>query len=351
MSDLINIGKRDADGRQVRIEHRGRYTRVSRTGGVALRAQAKAAGLNFTINSRHGARVSKRLAKNTQVAMQNGRFVIRGRYGDGPHKLNLSKTGLTASTKNQLGTFNWIKPNRSSAKLFGVQVRGKKAAQMQAAYLLFVVIGQGIVLAINLIAYALKLVVWLLQRVFAGLMMFSHGVYNLPSKIRSWQLTRFIKQARLRINQPPPHQNSDQLDKQQQQILAWDTAQRLSAVTLIHQLWGQGGSLLTSDKFEKVQQVLKSAGLLIEQEPLMQVNDTLMRWAAGFDEQQPLVDEWVVLLQLVAQLNQQPDNPLQLEWVLALDEAAVTSGTTPLQTAMLNLLMDELGIDLDPVEK
>lgn len=115
--------------KQQRIEHRGKNLRVSRTGGVALRTQAKAAGLTITANSQHGLRVSSRVAKNTQVALQNGRPVLRGRYGSGATRLNLSKSGVSVSTRNPLGTFNWSKPNRSSVKIAGVQLRGKKSCQ------------------------------------------------------------------------------------------------------------------------------------------------------------------------------------------------------------------------------
>ena len=34
---MFGLGHKDKDGKQVRIEHRGKYTRASRTGGVALR--------------------------------------------------------------------------------------------------------------------------------------------------------------------------------------------------------------------------------------------------------------------------------------------------------------------------
>jgi len=124
---LFNIGDTDRDGRQKRIEHGGRYLRASRTGGVSLRAQTKVAGVNVTGNTSHGARISTRLAKNTQVAFQNGRFVLRGRYGSDAAKLNLSKSGVTVSTKTPVGTLNWIKPKRSSFTMAGIQLRGEKA--------------------------------------------------------------------------------------------------------------------------------------------------------------------------------------------------------------------------------
>ena len=126
---MFNIGKTDEYGRQKRIEHRGKYLRASRTGGVSLRAQTKAAGLNVTGSTGRGIRVSTRAAKGTNVALQNGRFRLRGRYGKGPTKLNLSKSGASVSTRNALGTFNWINPNRSSAKIGGVQMREKKIAR------------------------------------------------------------------------------------------------------------------------------------------------------------------------------------------------------------------------------
>lgn len=34
---MFGLGKMDEDGKQVRIEHRGKYMRASRTGGVAVR--------------------------------------------------------------------------------------------------------------------------------------------------------------------------------------------------------------------------------------------------------------------------------------------------------------------------
>jgi hypothetical protein len=156
---MFNIGEKDSSGRQKRIEHRGKYLRASRTGGVSLRAQTKAAGLTITGNTKRGVRVSTRIARGTNVALQNGRFRLRGRYGKGPTKLNLSKSGASVSTKNALGTFNWTNPNRSSAKIGGVQMRGKTAANLQLVYLLFM-------LLVNLIKFAVLLLVWLFQGLY-----------------------------------------------------------------------------------------------------------------------------------------------------------------------------------------
>ena len=154
---FLNLGKKDAYGKQRRIEHRGRYLRASRTGGVALRAQTKAAGVNVTANTSRGFRLSTTPLNNTQVAFQNGRFILRGRYRSGPFRLNLSKTGATVSTRNRLGSFNWIRPNRSSAKLAGVQVRGKTAAQLQIVYMLFAAAVAAMQLAVAILIGAVRL--------------------------------------------------------------------------------------------------------------------------------------------------------------------------------------------------
>ncbi len=132
---LFKVGEKDREGRQKRIEHTGPYLRASRTGGLALRAQGRVGAVNLTGNTRRGLRVSTRLAKNTQVAFQNGRFILRGRYGPDAAKLNVSKSGFSISTKTPIGAVNWIRPGSSSAKIAGIQVRGKNALYLQAIYL------------------------------------------------------------------------------------------------------------------------------------------------------------------------------------------------------------------------
>lgn len=164
---FLGIGKKDRDGRQVRIEHRGKHLRASRTGGVALREQIRAGGLSLTANTQRGARVSMTPARNTQVAFQNSRFVLRGRYGKGPAKLNLSKSGISLSARMGLGTINITNPGRSSAKIGGVQMRGQKAAAINAVVALFQMLIVVIRLAITLIVYlvvgTLNLVIWLYE--------------------------------------------------------------------------------------------------------------------------------------------------------------------------------------------
>jgi hypothetical protein len=164
---FLGIGKKDRDGRQVRVEHRGKHLRASRTGGVALREQIRAGGLSLTANTQRGARVSMTPARNTQVAFQNSRFVLRGRYGKGPAKLNLSKSGVSLSARMGLGTINITNPGRSSAKIGGVQMRGQKAAAVNAVVALFQMLIVVIRLAITLIVYlvvgTLNLVIWLYE--------------------------------------------------------------------------------------------------------------------------------------------------------------------------------------------
>lgn len=160
---MFGIGEKDRDGRQKRIEHRGRYLRVSRTGGVAIREQLRVGGLNLTANSKHGIRVSSKVAKGTNAGFQNGNFRLRGRYGKGPTKLNLSKSGFSVSTKNAIGTLNWMKPNRSSVKLAGIQIRGKNAAAIQAVYAVFALAAFAVQLAVVCLVF-LAQVAWILLK-------------------------------------------------------------------------------------------------------------------------------------------------------------------------------------------
>jgi hypothetical protein len=161
---FLGLGKKDHDGRQVRIEHRGQHLRASRTGGIALREQISAGGLSLTVNTRHGARVSTTPLRNTQVAFQNSRFVLRGRYGKGPVKANLSKSGLSFSARAGLGTINLSHPGRSSAKLGGIQVRGQKAAAINAVVMLFqmlfVLLRAAVALVALLVVGLVNLISW-----------------------------------------------------------------------------------------------------------------------------------------------------------------------------------------------
>ena len=166
----------DADGRLKRIEYCGKHLRASRTGGVALRAQTKAAGVNLTANTARGVRVSTGIAKGTQAAFQNGRFILRGRYGEGPTKLNLSKRGVSVSTKTETGTINWFKPGYSSVKIGGVQMRGKKAVYIQLVVAMIQVVFYLVLFLAQAAVLLLQALYWLGVRLWnRGRQLFERG--------------------------------------------------------------------------------------------------------------------------------------------------------------------------------
>lgn len=222
---FLNLGKKDKYGKQKRIEHRGKNLRVSRTGGVALRAQTKIAGLNVTANSKHGLRVSSRIAKNTQIALQNGRPVLRGRYGRGATRVNLSKSGVSLSTRNPMGTFNWFKPNHSSVKIAGVQLRGKNAATIQLIYMILA----GAALGLKAGWYGLSVVLRLLGRLFSGLL-------GLIMRLPDWFATarQRIRNARIKtyLNRSKQLFNSTMHN--------WPKAELPAALLLVLTGWGRG---------------------------------------------------------------------------------------------------------------
>lgn len=155
---MFGLGKKDKDDKQVRVEHREKYTRASRTGGVSVRAEKKLGPVNLTANSSKGLRTSTRVANGARVAVQNGRFQLVGRWRAGPLGFNLSKTGVSASVKNEAGTFNFLKPQYSSFKFGGIQIRGKKAAQLQLVYMIIMAAVFVMIFGARLFAFVL----WLL---------------------------------------------------------------------------------------------------------------------------------------------------------------------------------------------
>ena len=98
---MFGIGRKDKKGKQVRIEHRGKFTRASRTGGVALRAEKKLGRVNVTGSTSKGIRLSTKATKNVRVALQSGHFRLIGRWKSGPWGFNLSKTGVSGSYKTR----------------------------------------------------------------------------------------------------------------------------------------------------------------------------------------------------------------------------------------------------------
>ena len=122
-----------------RVEYKGENIRVSRTGGIAARKNISKDGYGATINTNHGLRLHKRLFRGARVGLQNGNFQFIGRFSNGPFNFNVSKSGVSTSIKNKRGAYNIFKPNYSSFKMGGIQVRGKNAATLQLIYFFFII--------------------------------------------------------------------------------------------------------------------------------------------------------------------------------------------------------------------
>jgi hypothetical protein len=120
-----------------RIEYRGKNLRVSRTGGVSATKTVSKNGYAATVNTNHGLRLHKRLFRGARMGFQRGNFQFIGRYSSGPFNFNISKGGVSTSVKNKRGSYNLFKPNYSSFKMAGVQVRGKNAAILQLIFMAF----------------------------------------------------------------------------------------------------------------------------------------------------------------------------------------------------------------------
>ena len=137
---MSSTNQKDKDKPSKRIEYRGKNVRVSRTGGVSATKTFKSDGVGATINTKHGLRLHKRLFKGARMGFQNGNFQFIGRYKSGPFNFNVSKNGFSTSLKNKRGSYNILKPNYSSFKLGGIQVRGKNAATFQMIYMLVILL-------------------------------------------------------------------------------------------------------------------------------------------------------------------------------------------------------------------
>ncbi|QGT78158.1 DNA-binding protein [Guyparkeria halophila] len=316
---FFNLGKKDADGRQVRIEHRGRYLRASRTGGLALRAQTKAAGVNFTGNTSQGIRVSATPVKDTQIALQNGRFILRGRYGRGPTKLNLSKTGLTVSTRNKLGTFNWIKPNRSSAKIAGVQVRGRNAVILQSIYFGFAAIGMVLRAAVTGLRILMQLLAWLAGLIQWAIRQTPPALKSVKRTIRNRWLSRHQKRLDPSLFQALGEASNDELK---------------SMVWLTFTQWGRGKSVhqdAPANDSNDPQESRRSSTLLRAVERDSTDGDWHLAFLAG------IADE----------ISMRLDSQNRAEILLDIDETLLASGSrTVLQERMLEVYADFAGLRL-----
>ncbi|MYL27562.1 MULTISPECIES: ComEA family DNA-binding protein [Halomonadaceae] len=328
---FFNFGDKDEYGRQRRIEHRGRFLRASRTGGVALRAQAEAAGVNVTANTSQGFRLSSTPLQNTQVALQNGRFVLRGRYGSGPTKLNVSKTGATVSTRNALGSFNWIKPNRSSAKVAGVQVRGKNAAYLQGIYMLFVGAAMALKLLVQLLVLVFQLAVWLGDMVYRLALATPYAWAVLKRRFRNGQLRRRLLEG--------SGKTSPTIDE-------WSSQEQVAGIVLILVSWGQGQRM--SETLNSIQgrvtqsqewPLLASAAECLDPvaERLESARENASDPKAG--------DPRLFIAALAGALEESGDQQTTAEAILQADELALAVGErTELQEQSLQVYGDFAGI-------
>ena len=129
----------------------------------------------FSLNTTHGARVSKTF-KGITLGFQNLNFVFRGRWSSAIFGLNLnaSKSGFSLSQTNLLGTYNFSNPNRSSANILGIQIRGKKAAPWAllgfwiSLPIHLIKLGFGLIqFLVRLIEILIRLMLWIIQMLWA----------------------------------------------------------------------------------------------------------------------------------------------------------------------------------------
>ena len=101
------------------------------------------------------------------MGFQNGNFQFIGRYHSGPFNFNVSKTSVSSSIKNKRGSYNFLKPNFSSFKLGGIQVRGKHAAKFQLIYMVLILITNSIKvlwhLSISVLWFVFLILKWLID--------------------------------------------------------------------------------------------------------------------------------------------------------------------------------------------
>ena len=171
---MSSTNSKDKNNPSKRIEYKGENVRVSRTGGVSATKTFKDDGVGATINTKHGLRLHKRLFKGARMGFQNGNFQFIGRYNSGPFNFNVSKNGFSISLKNNRGSYNIFKPNYSSFKLGGIQVRGKNAATFQMIYMV-------IILFVNLIKlswYIFISILWFLFLTLKWIVDFTIGFFK-----------------------------------------------------------------------------------------------------------------------------------------------------------------------------
>jgi hypothetical protein len=153
--------------------------RASRTSGINA-AVHPLRGLTF--NTKHGLRASKTF-KGLTLGFQRGNSIVRGRWSseNGLLNLNLSKSGLTLSSKSKYGAYNISKPNRSSFKFAGIQLRGRKAAGPALIFTILTLVPTLIKSIFSLAAsliYALSFILMLLINILIILLRFVRVIYD-----------------------------------------------------------------------------------------------------------------------------------------------------------------------------
>lgn len=332
---LFNLGKKDQHGRQRRIEHRGRHLRASRTGGVALRAQTRAAGVTLTANTNRGVRVSTTPVPRTQVAFQNGRFILRGRYHAGPLRANLSKSGVSLSARNALGSFNLTNPGRSSAKIAGFQVRGKAAAQLQLVYSLLA----SLVWALKA---SLQIVLLVLRLTLQVLLFLWNTLIAIPGAVAS--SIRWARHTSLRLRAWRWRRNHEAWPR------TWGSEEFQAALLLAYTAWGRGHAAGTYAE--------KLAGAGGSGASRSRETGSVGFWQRVAEGTGALLgadvvtegDVRVAFTALVQALMENAPEADHAELLLAADDLALEEGPrTRSQEAFLRIYADLAGLRMEPV--
>jgi hypothetical protein len=141
--------------------------RFSRTGGLNASAHPVK---GITINNKYGLRVSKSF-KGLTLGFQGKNSVFRGRWSflNGFLNINLSKkSGISMSTSFKFGAINWSRPQYSSFRFLGIQIRGKKAHEY--AVLLFLIMIAFYITKI-IISISLSIIIFCIQLISNSLIM------------------------------------------------------------------------------------------------------------------------------------------------------------------------------------
>lgn len=124
--------------------------RFSRTGGFNASVHPVK---GVTLNNKYGLRVSKSF-KGLTLGFQGKNTVFRGRWSFFNRFLNINlskKNGISLSTAFRFGAINWTRPEYSSFRFLGIQIRGKKAHEKALFFFLLLTSFNLIKLLINLL--------------------------------------------------------------------------------------------------------------------------------------------------------------------------------------------------------